>query len=115
MTPLPAHPLRAIAIALLSGGLACSAPSAELRSVTTASIDADGRQVTLQYRTDSCEAVDRIEVGFAPDEITLSVFVERPAGCAGIALLRTTTVPLHESVQGRSIRDGSNGATVHMS
>lgn len=95
-----------VAIALL---LAACAPGSSVpirwQTVTDSAGDAD---LSLKYGIDSCQDLDRIEVGYARDAVTVTVFaVSNGRACTGVLFVRTADVPLHERLAGRAVRDGA--------
>jgi hypothetical protein len=66
--------------------------------------------VSFYAGTMECYGVDRVDVGYAPTEVTVTLFVGRTGGnkiCIEIAQYQAVKVRLDEPLDGRKIVDGA--------
>jgi hypothetical protein len=81
---------------------------------TEADVLADGRQLLVHFWADPCTGVDRVDVRYRVDRVTVTLYQgidpERRTGpCAQIAEHRAVRVPLAEPLDGRQVVDGAAG------
>ncbi|MGH2735240.1 MAG: hypothetical protein ACRDKZ_06660 [Actinomycetota bacterium] len=72
----------------------------------------DENTVEIQFfdGVEECYGVDRVEVGYAPEEITVTLFPGREPEaemCIELAVLKSVEVALDEPLDGRKIVDGA--------
>jgi len=86
---------------------------------TDADVAADDTTVTITWWSgvEPCQVLDHIDVRYARDDITITLFeghtpTREDMACIEIAVLKQTTVQLDEAVAGRKIVDGAKGATI---
>ena len=90
------------------GLLSCSPPTVEVAPWTSARA-VTPLAVTISYRADPCRQVDHFEVGYEPEEIVVTMFMETQTygRCLGLNVERRSTLELHERLRDRPVRDGA--------
>jgi hypothetical protein len=64
--------------------------------------------LTLSYGLDSCQDLDRVEVGYARAAVTVTIFgVSNGRACTGLRFVRSVDVPLRQRLAGRRVEDGA--------
>lgn len=90
------------------GVLSCSPPAVEVTPWASARA-VTPHQITIFYRADPCRRVDHFEVGYEPEEIIVTMFMEtqRYGRCLGLNVERRWNLGLHERLFNRPVRDGA--------
>jgi hypothetical protein len=95
-------------VAIASLLVACATRSSRPIPWQTATDSAGDADLSVMYALDTCQDLDRIEVAYSLDAVTVTVFtVSNDRACTGVHFIRSADVPLRERLAGRAIRDGA--------
>ena len=96
------------AVIFASVFMACGTASSTPVAWEAAQVTPTDRSLTVTYGLDSCQDLDRIEVGYRRTAVTVTIFaVPNHNACRGLRFVRTVDVPLREPLAGRDVLDGA--------